>query len=103
MTATRNCGILTELSQEYILNIQFKQLKKLKKLLTGNGKCDKVNKLSEGHKLRNIRKRLGCRKAVWLAVQGKALEKTSSKKLKKCLTRPGRCDKVNELSERQEP
>ena len=33
LTATGNCGILTELSQEYILNIQFKQFKKLKKVV----------------------------------------------------------------------
>ena len=33
LTASGNCGILTELSQEYILNIQFKQFKKLKKVV----------------------------------------------------------------------
>ena len=79
MTVLVNCGILTELSQEYILNIQFKQFKKLKKLLTGNGKCDKVNKLSEGHELQNIRKRLGRRKALWLAKQEKPLKKLLQK------------------------
>ena len=51
LTFLCDCVILTELSQEYILNIQFKQFKNLKKLLTEDGKCDRVNELSERHGL----------------------------------------------------
>ena len=40
---------------------------------------DKLIKLSEGHELQNIRKRLGRRKALWLAERGKAFEKLLQK------------------------
>ena len=70
-------------------------------MLTTTWYYGKLNELSERHELQNIRKRTGMsgmrRKAA------ESAEKLLQKKLKKCLTRSGRCDKVNELSERQEP
>ena len=56
-----------------------KNKKNWKKVLTYVLDYDKLIKLSEGHELQNIRKRLGRRKALWLAEREKAFKKLLQK------------------------
>ena len=59
-----------------------KNIKNWKKVLTYVLDYDKLIKLSEGHELQNIRKRLGRRKALWLAEREKAFKKLPQKSWK---------------------